>query len=265
MTTTAPSRVLHRVDGAIGWIVFDNPGRHNAMSVEMWEALPRAVDALEADPAVRAIVLRGAGDAAFVSGADISQFEAVRDSVEANERYESIGDAGMARVAACTKPTIAMLQGWCLGGGVAIALNCDLRIADASLRFGIPAARLGIGYRWRGIKRLVDTVGAPNAREIFLTARRFDAEDARRMGFVNRVVPRGALEAAVREECALLAANAPLTMAAVKVAIDGILAPSPHLDAQRMEAATRSVFASEDYAEGRRAFMDKRAPVFRGR
>lgn len=265
MTETRTSRIQHRAEGAIGWVVFDNPGRHNAMSVAMWEGLPGAIDALEADPAVRTIVLRGAGDAAFVSGADISQFEAVRDSVAANERYEAIGDAGMARVAACTKPTIAMLQGWCLGGGVAIALNCDLRIADASLRFGIPAARLGIGYRWRGVKKLVDTVGAPNAREIFLTARRFDAQDALRMGFVNRVVPRGGLEAAVREECALLAANAPLTMAAVKLTIDEIVSASPHLDAERMDAATRRVFASEDYAEGRRAFMDKRAPVFRGR
>jgi len=235
------------------------------MSVGMWEALPGAVDALEADPAVRVVVLRGAGDEAFVSGADISQFDDVRDSVEANERYEAIGDAGMARVAACTKPTIAMLQGWTLGGGVAIALNCDLRIADESMRFGVPAARLGIGYRWRGIKKLVDTVGAPNAREIFLTARRFDAATALRMGFVNRLVARGELEAAVRAECELIAANAPMTMAAVKLAIDEILRASPHLDAAKMEAATRGVFASEDFIEGRRAFMAKRPPQFNGR
>jgi enoyl-CoA hydratase/carnithine racemase len=259
------SRVHVRVEGAIGWIVLDNPGRHNAMSVSMWEALPGAVDTLESDSAVRVIVLRGEGDAAFVSGADISQFDAVRGSVAANERYEAIGDAGMNRVAGCTKPTIAMLQGWCLGGGMAIALSCDLRIADESLRFGIPAARLGIGYRWRGIRKLVDTVGAPNAREIFLTARRFDARDALRMGFVGRVAPRGGLEDAVREECALIAANAPLTMAAVKLAIDEIRSAPPHLDADRMDAATRGVFASEDYAEGRRAFMEKRPPRFTGR
>jgi enoyl-CoA hydratase/carnithine racemase len=261
----SPSRVHTRIDGPIGWVVFDNPGRHNAMSVSMWEALPGAVDALEADPAVRVIVLRGAGDAAFVSGADISQFDRVRDSVEANERYEAIGDAGMGRLAACTKPTIAMLQGWCLGGGVAIALQCDLRFADESMRFGIPAARLGLGYRWRGVKKLVDTVGAPNAREIFLTARRYGAQDALRMGFVNRVVARGELEAAVRAECELIAANAPLTMAAVKLAVDEILRAGPHLDAERMEAATRRAFASEDFREGRRAFMEKRPPRFTGR
>lgn len=263
--SNAPGRVHIRVDGPIGWIEFDNPGRHNAMSVSMWQALPGAVDALESDPQVRVVVLRGAGEHAFVSGADISQFDQVRDSVEANERYESIGGAGMVRLAGCSKPTIAMLRGWCLGGGVAIALNCDLRIGDETLRFGIPAARLGIGYRWPGIKKLVDTVGAPNAREIFLTARRFEAADALRMGFVCRIVARGTIEDAIRAECALIAANAPLTMASVKLAIDEIQRAGPQIDARRIEDATARAFASEDFREGRRAFMEKRAPVFRGR
>lgn len=258
-------RLHTRIEGPIGWIVFDNPARHNAMSVSMWEAFPAAVERLESDPSVRVIVLRGEGDEAFVSGADISQFDQVRDSVEANQRYEAIGSAGMARLADCSKPTIAMLQGWTLGGGVAITLNCDLRIADDSIRWGIPAARLGIGYRWPGIKTLVDTVGGPNAREIFLTARRFTAQDALRMGYVHRVVARGQLEHAVREECAVLAANAPLTMASVKVAIDEILRAGPQIDADRIEAVTRRAYASEDFKEGRRAFMEKRAPKFEGR
>ncbi len=258
-------RVTTRIDGPIGWVIFENPGRHNAMSVAMWEALPAAVDALEADPRVRVIVLRGAGDQAFVSGADISQFDQVRDSLEANKRYEAMGNAGMVRIADCSKPTIAMLQGWCLGGGVAITLNCDMRIGDDSLRFGIPAARLGIGYRWPGIKKLVDTVGAPNAREIFLTARRFTAQDALRMGFVSRIVARGELEATIRAECDLLAANAPLTMASVKIAIDEILRAGPQIDAARIEAATMRAYASDDFIEGRRAFMEKRKPVFKGR
>lgn len=263
--TQTPGRVTTRIDGPIGWIVFENPGRHNAMSVAMWEALPAAVDALQADPQVRVLVLRGAGDQAFVSGADISQFDQVRDSLEANQRYEAMGNAGMMRIADCSKPTIAMLQGWCLGGGMAITLNCDLRIGDESLRYGIPAARLGIGYRWPGIKKLVDTVGAPNAREIFLTARRFNAQDALRMGFVNRIVARGELEAAVRAECDLLAANAPLTMASVKVAIDEILRAGPQIDAQRIEAATQRAYGSADFIEGRHAFLEKRLPVFQGR
>lgn len=263
--TDSPARVHTRIDGPIGWVIFDNPGRHNAMSVAMWEGLAGAIDALEVDPAVRVVVLRGAGDQAFVSGADISQFDQVRDSVEANERYEALGDAGMSRVAGCSKPTIGMLQGWTLGGGVAIALNCDLRIADESMRFGIPAARLGIGYRWRGIKKLVDTVGAPNAREIFLTARRFTAQDALRMGFVSRVVARGELEAAVRAECELIATNAPLTMASVKIAINEIQRAGPQIDAARIEEATRRAFASDDFKEGRRAFLEKRPPQFQGR
>ena len=264
MSDTEP-RIRVRADGPIGWIEFDNPRRHNAMTFEMWGHLAGAIDALEADAAVRVVALRGAGEAAFVSGADISQFEAVRASAEANERSEAGGDAGMERVAACTKPTIAMLQGWCLGGGVAIALACDLRIADASLRFGIPAARLGVAYRWRGIAKLIQVVGAPSAREIFLTGRRFDADDALRMGFVSRVVARGDLEAAVRAECATIAANAPLSMASFKVAIASLLEPGPQVDVARIEAAARRAFDSADYAEGRRAFMDKRPPRFEGR
>lgn len=263
--SASAGRIHTRVDGAIGWVVFDNPGRHNAMSVSMWEVLPDVVKSLASDPSVRVIVLRGAGDAAFVSGADISQFDQVRDTVEANQRYERIGEAGMASLAECPKPTIAMLQGWCLGGGMAISLYCDLRIADESLRFGIPAARLGIGYRWPGIHRLVQTVGAPHAREIFLTARRFEAADALRMGFVCRVVRRGELEPSVREECERLSANAPLTMASVKLAIEAAIEPGPQIDAARLEAATQRAYASEDFIEGRRAFMAKRAPVFRGR
>ena len=263
--TASTGRVHTHVDGPIGWITFDNPGRHNAMSVAMWEAFPEAVRTLEANTQVRVIVLRGAGDQAFVSGADISQFDAVRDSLEANQRYEAMGNAGMSRLADCSKPTIAMLQGWCLGGGMAITLNCDLRMADETLRYGIPAARLGIGYRWPGIKKLVDTVGAPNAREIFLTARRFNAQDAMRMGFVNRVVARGELESAVRAECALLAANAPLTMASVKIAIDEITRAGAQIDAARIEAATQRAYESADFIEGRQAFMQKRPPVFNGR
>ena len=261
----SPSCIQTHADGPVGWIVFDNPRRHNAMSVAMWEALPAAVAALETDPAVRVVVLRGAGNDAFVSGADISQFDTVRDSPEANEAYENIGSLAMGCVAGCSKPTVGMLQGWCLGGGMAIALNCDLRIADDTLRFGIPAVRLGVAYRWIGIKRLVETVGATSAREILLTGRRFDAGDALRMGFVNRVVARGALEGAVRAECELLAANAPLTMASIKLSIDEILRAGPHLDLDRMEAAARQAFASEDFVEGRRAFMEKRAPRFNGR
>jgi len=210
-------------------------------------------------------VLRGAGDEAFVSGADISQFESIRNSAEAAARYDAIGDASMASLRRCAKPTIAMLHGWCLGGGVAIALNCDLRIADASMRFSIPAARLGLGYPWRAVKQLSDSVGPSNARRILLTARRFDAQDALRMGFVHSVVARGELEATIREECALIAANAPLTIAGVKAAMEEILRPGSDIDVERLEEATRRALCSADATEGRRAFMEKRPPCFMGR
>jgi enoyl-CoA hydratase len=258
-------RMIAEVEGAIGWVTFNNPARRNAMSLEMWQAVPVILDQFERDPAVRVIVLRGAGDKAFVSGADISEFEQNRATPEAIQRYDEIGVGAMSRIEAATKPTIAMIQGYCIGGGLGIALACDLRIAAEDARFGIPAARLGLGYRWAGVKKLVDLVGPAYAKEIFYTARQFAAAEAQGMGLVNRVVPRAELESQVRSYCTMIGDNAPLTLAAVKGVVAELGTPHAEIDRARCEELVRRCFSSADYTEGRRAFMEKRKPVFTGR
>lgn len=258
-------RVIVRKEGAAGWLFFNNPARRNAMSIDMWEAIPVVMDRFQADDEVRVIVLAGAGDKAFVSGADISQFESQRSSQEAVQRYEEIAEGAQARIAGSDKPVIAMIRGYCLGGGLNIANHCDLRIAAEDARFGIPAAKMGLGYRASSMKQLVDIVGGANAREIMITARQYSAAEARQMGLVHHVVPVAELEAFTRKYCEDIAANAPLTMRAAKRIIREILAASAGYDAAKCKAWVRECFESEDYKEGRKAFMEKRKPVFRGK
>jgi enoyl-CoA hydratase/carnithine racemase len=256
-------RLIGKKEGAVGWLIFNNPERRNAVSLDMWEAIPSVLEDFEKDSNIRVIVLAGAGDKAFVSGADISQFEKQRSSEEAVKRYEQIGEAAQAKLAACDKPLIAMIRGYCLGGGLNIANTCDLRIAAEDARFGIPAAKMGLGYRASSMKKLVDTVGAPFAREIMITARQFNAAEAKAMGLVHKVVPVAELGKAVREYTDLIAANAPLTIRAAKRIIGEV--SKQDYDATACDAWVKECFASEDYAEGRRAFMEKRKPQFRGR
>ena len=258
-------RMIAETDGPIGWMVFNNPARRNAISLDMWEAIPAILDHYERDPRVRVIVLRGAGDKAFISGADISQFEQQRSSADSVAHYDRIADAALARLIETRKPTIAMIHGFCIGGGLGVALGCDMRIADDTAKFAIPAARLGLGYRWGGVKKLVDLVGPAYAKEIFFTARQFTAAEALGMGLINRVVPEADLETFVRGYCATIADNAPLTMEAVKAVIQEIAKPGAQIDRSHCEALVNRCFQSEDYVEGRRAFMEKRKPVFQGR
>ena len=257
-------RLIAEKQGAIGWITFNNPARRNAISVDMWEAMPRVLDRFESDPAIRVIVLTGAGDKAFVSGADISQFEGQRSSAQGVRYYEEISEGAQLRFQNSDKPVIAMIRGFCLGAGVNIALASDLRLAADDARFGIPAARMGLGYRVSSTKNLVDTVGAANAREILLTARQFSADEARSMGMVHSVVPAGELEALVMEYCATIAANAPLTLRTARRVIRELLKSPAEFDAAGCAALVKQCFESQDYAEGRRAFMEKRKPVFTG-
>ena len=258
-------RVRVRLEGAALHVVFDNPARHNALSVDMWGAVPPLLAQAADDPAVRLVVFSGAGEKAFVSGADISQFEDQRAAREAVERYEALAEQALEGIHRFAKPTLACIRGWCIGGGVNVAIACDLRIAADDSVFAIPAARLGLGYRLSALQNLVDLVGVGAAKDLFFTARRIGAPEALRLGLVSRIAPAAELPALLAECAGAIAENAPLTIAAAKTIVGEMLKPSPELDAELCRSLILGCFASEDYAEGRRAFMEKRKPVFRGR
>jgi len=252
-------------DGHAGWIVFSNPAKHNAVSYEMWRALPEAVLALDGDPQVRLILVAGAGDKAFISGADIAEFESHRGNESARDEYNAAVEVGYRTLAATLTPTLAAIRGICFGGGVGLALACHMRICSDDSRFCLPAARLGLGYSYPGLKRMVDVVGPAYAAEIMATARTFTAVEALQMHLVNRVVPAASLDAVVGETIAQVAANAPLTVKAAMKAIDESLKPSHQRDLAAVQAMVDACYASDDYKEGRQAFMQKRKPEFRGR
>jgi len=259
------SKMIVRNEGGIGWMIFNQPEKRNAVSFDMWLAIPKIIAAFEADPSVRVIVLAGAGDKAFVSGADISEFEQKRGTPEAVAEYNAAGDRAAAVVQDATKPVIAMIRGLCVGGGVAMALNADIRICGSDSTFAVPAARLGLGYRFSGLKRLVEVVGPSYAKEIFFTARRFTADEAKEMGLVNRVVPPAELEAYARDYCSRIVENAPLTIKAAKMAANAAARDESRRDIKMIDDMVDTCFRSEDYVEGRRAFMEKRKPQFKGR
>jgi enoyl-CoA hydratase len=264
MDTGTPKMLAHKAHG-VGWITFNQPEKYNAVSYDMWVAIPKIISAFETDPEIHAIVLVGAGDKAFVSGADISEFETKRGNPDAMKLYDHAGDAAHLAIASATKPTIAMIRGICIGGGLGIALTTDLRIASDNSVFAVPAAKLGLGYGYTGIKRLVDVVGPSFAKEIFFTARKFSADEAANMGLINRVVAADQLQAYVETYVATISANAPLTIKAAKMAINAAATDQASRDLASVSAAVAQCFASDDYKEGRRAFMEKRKPKFQGK
>jgi enoyl-CoA hydratase len=265
MSTFGTEKLVGRKDGAIGWMTFNNPLRRNAVSVDMWQAIPDVLAEFEADPDIRVIVFTGAGDKAFVSGADISQFAEQRTDRAANEVYSAQSAAANRAMVRLSKPSIAMIRGYCIGGGMAVALTCDMRICSEDARFAIPAARLGLGYGFEGIKTLADLVGPSFAKEIMFTARQFDAHEALRIGLVNKVTTSGELEAAVRDYAAMIGQNAPLTVKAAKMAVREAMKDPDRRQLDEVNQAIDACFQSQDYAEGRTAFMEKRNPVFQGK
>ena len=260
----AGGKMLAAQRDSVGVVTFNQPEKHNAMSVEMWLGLAEILDRFQADPAIRTVVLTGAGGRAFVSGADISQFEQRRSNAEAQRAYDEQTAQGRRSLASFSKPTIAAIRGYCLGGGLALAMQADLRISDASGQFGIPAARLGLAYGFDGLRRLVTLVGQANARMIMYTARRIRADEALRIGLINQVTSPEDLEPTVFELAEQIAANAPLSVAAAKLGIDQVLLDPADRDPAALAAATAACFDSQDYREGRAAFLEKRQPHFTG-
>ena len=261
---TQTDKLLSRKEAGLGFVTFNNPERHNAVSLEMWEATMGVLGKFADDDEVGVVVLTGAGGKAFVSGADISKFASERASIEARHAYDVKTAAAFNSIYEFPKPTIAMIRGYCIGGGVGLAACCDLRIAAANSRFAVPAAKLGLGYSFNGLKRLIDIVGPAFAKEIFFTARQFDAEEARIMGFVNRIVPEAELETYVKTYADTIAANAPLTVKAAKFIANEVMKDESKRDPARCAELVEQCFASRDYTEGRRAFMEKRKPAFTG-
>lgn len=258
-------QVLTWLDGSTLHIQFNNPARHNALSVDMWEAVPQLLSLAQDDDRVRLVVFSGAGDKAFVSGADISQFEDMRAAREAVTRYEAMAEDALTAIQDFPKPTLACISGYCIGGGVNVAIACDMRIASDNSVFSIPAARLGLGYRYSAMKNLVDLIGPGAAKDLFFTARRIDAAEAKSLGLISRICTAPALAALLEEYTTALANNAPITIAAGKAITAEILKSAPNVDRERCTALIRACFDSHDYAEGRTAFMQKRKPVFVGR
>jgi len=261
----ADGTILREIVDGVGIITFNNPEKRNAMSLEMWEGLGQALTELRDEPQVRVVVLVGAGDKAFVSGADISQFEKTRHNAAASEEYSKRSEAQRALLANYPKPTIACIRGFCLGGGMLVAMLSDIRIAAENSQFGIPAAKLGIAYGYDGLKHLVSLVGPSWARLLMYTGMRIDSKEALRIGLVERVLPDAELWGATMEIARTISGNAPLAIKAAKLTIGEVLKDAGDRDMEAVKNIGTACMDSEDFREGRQAFMEKRKPEFRGR
>ena len=265
MTLLHTDKMIARKENHIGWLTFNNPARLNAVSLEMWEGLACIAEDFASDTNIRVVIVNGAGEKSFVSGADISEFANQRDSAQATLHYDAISLKGMLALKNMNKPTIAMINGYCIGGGVAVALNCDIRIASENSKFAVPAAKLGLGYDYEGVRKLVDIVGPSFAQEIFFTSRQFTSQEALAMGLINRMVPDDSLEQYVQQYANMIAGNAPMTVASIKTIVGEIVKDETQRDMALCDRVFAACFESEDFKEGRTAFMAKRKPVFKGR
>lgn len=258
----AEGRILTETEGVIGWLTFNQPERLNAVRRDMWDAIPVAVSALMADPAVRCIVLRGAGERAFISGADIAEFEVQRNDAASNRDFTAAVSAATAALLSAPLPVVAMIRGYCIGGGMVIASACDIRICTEGSRFGVPAGRLGLGYELDNLQRLQGIVGSGIALDMIATGRQLTSADALRLGLVNHVMPEELLDRTIRALAGQIAATAPMTYAAAKLASRAASDPALRPAAQ---AAIDACFDSEDFREGRAAFHARRDPAFIGK
>ncbi|MEM9620155.1 MAG: enoyl-CoA hydratase [Pseudomonadota bacterium] len=270
-TATAPlqlqlqtERMQAHIDDGVGWMIFNNPARHNALSLEMWQGIGDILAHFDSHPEVRVIVMRGAGGKAFVSGADISEFDAQRANSEQKEAYGKIAGRANQWLAKCTKPLIALIEGYCIGGGLATALAADVRMATPDSTFGIPAARLGLGYEYEGLAKLARIVGPSNARDIMFSARFMPAAEALQMGLINFVESREDIDTACLAYARRIAGNAPLTVQAAKAAVNTWERGGLQEEIAEVRRQVDACFDSEDYKEGRAAFAAKRPPQFRG-
>ena len=264
MDAKAEEKLIGRKAGAVAEIVFNNPAKLNAVSLEMWEKAGHLLQDYAKDPDIRVLVVSGAGGKAFVSGADISKFESERSSREAVEHYTETATLAYETLYNFPKPTIAKITGYCVGGGMNLAACCDLRFCNDRARFAIPAAKLGLGYGPTGVRRLAEIIGLARTMEFFFTARQFSAEEARQMGLVNDVLSDAMLDVAIDDVTNRISENAPLTIASIKATARELGKLETERDHEKLDALVQKCFESEDYIEGRRAFMEKRKPAFKG-
>jgi enoyl-CoA hydratase/carnithine racemase len=257
-------RILTRKDGAIGQIIFNNPDKLNAISLDMWEGMGKAVDLFEADPEIRVIVVSGAGGKSFVAGADVSKYEEERMGENAQEHYAQTGERSLSALYNSSKVTVAAIDGWCIGGGISVAVSCDLRYCSEKSKFGQPAMRYGIGYRYKSLRRLVEIVGIPAAKDMLIGGLQFDAQEAYAKGLVGRILPEAEFQAFIDKTVGQIAVGAPLTAQQVKFTLNTIAKDPADRDLDRCEQMFQTCYASADYKEGIRAFAEKRKPVFTG-
>nr|WP_321459873.1 enoyl-CoA hydratase [uncultured Cohaesibacter sp.] len=265
MTDTPNSdKILIERAGSVGKIIINNEAKRNAMSLDMWHAIPKAIATLEADPAVHVIAIKGAGLSAFVSGADISEFDEVRKDTPSATHYDDVNAQAYRAVRNASKPTIALIRGFCMGGGLGLAAACDLRLSDEAGKFGIPAAKLGISYPTAAIADIVHIVGPANAREIYLTARVYDADAALALGLLHAIFSKESFETEAEAYCQSVARLAPLSHQYHKAAINAAIGQTDSLPYDDLRAMACACLDSDDYKEGRLAFSEKRKPVFKG-
>ncbi len=257
-------KILIERDGPIGHLIINNPAKRNAMSLDMWRAIPDAIEKLENDPQIHLIVVTGSGNTAFVSGADISEFDEVRGDTKSATFYDDMNAEAYRAIRNVKKPTLALIQGFCMGGGFGLAAACDLRLSNASGKFGIPAGKLGVGYPTDAIEDIVHLVGPANAKEIYLTAKVYDAEQTKQIGFLNDIFADDTFEQETDKYCQTIAKLAPLSAQYHKAGINRAIGQRDSIDIHQLRSMAATCFDSKDYAEGRAAFMEKRKPIFTG-